>query len=77
MAMEYREHELEDLRAMRDRLLNTIGWYTGMAERGGTVEPDKVVQRLQWVLDTVSGKAGNAITFTDKEADFMRGVFGL
>ena len=27
--------------------------------------------------DTVSGKAGNAISFTDKEADFMRGVFNL
>ena len=51
MTMESREHELEDLRAMRDRLLNTIGWYTGTAEIGGTVEPDKVVQRLQWVLD--------------------------
>ena len=51
MAMEYREHELEDLRAMRDRLLNTIGWYTGMAEMDGTVEPDAVVQRLRWVLD--------------------------
>lgn len=51
MAMEYREHELEDLRAMRDRLLNTIGWYTGTAEIGGTVEPDAVVQRLRWVLD--------------------------
>lgn len=51
MAMEYREHELEDLRAMRDRLLNTIGWYTGMAEMDGTAEPDKLVQRLQWVLD--------------------------
>lgn len=51
MAMERRENELKDLRAMRDRLLNTIGWYTGMDEMGGTVEPDKVVQRLQWVLD--------------------------
>lgn len=51
MAMERRENELKDLRAMRDRLLNTIGWYTGMAEMGGTVEPDKVVQRLQWALD--------------------------
>lgn len=51
MATEYREHELEDLRAMRDRLLNTIGWYTGTAEIGGPVEPDAVVQRLRWVLD--------------------------
>lgn len=49
--MEHSENELKELRAMRDRLLNTIGWYTGMAEMGGTVEPDKVVQRLQWVLD--------------------------
>lgn len=51
MVTEYREHELEDLRAMRDRLLNTIGWYTGTAEIGGPVEPDAVVQRLRWVLD--------------------------
>ena len=28
-------------------------------------------------LDTVSGKAGKSISFTDKEADFMRGVFNL
>lgn len=49
--MEHSENELKELRAMRDRLLNTIGWYTGTAEMGGTVEPDKVVQRLQWVLD--------------------------
>lgn len=51
MAMEHSENELKELRAMRDRLLNTIGWYTGTAEMGDTVEPDKVVQRLQWVLD--------------------------
>ena len=51
MAMEHSENELKELRAMRDRLLNTIGWYTGTAEMGGTVEPDKVVQRLRWVLD--------------------------
>lgn len=49
--MEYREDELEDLRALRDRLLHTIGWYTGAAEIGDTVEPDEVVQRLRWVLD--------------------------
>lgn len=49
--MEYREGELKDLRAMRDRLLQAIGWYTGTAEIGGTVEPDEVVQRLRWVLD--------------------------
>ena len=51
MAMEYRPGELEDLRAMRGRLLETIGWYTGKAEISGTVEPDEVVQRLWWVLD--------------------------
>ena len=49
--MEYSEGFLNDLRAMRDRLLQTIGWYTGTAEIGGTVEPDEVVQRLRWVLD--------------------------
>lgn len=49
--MEYREGELKDLRAMRDRLLYTIGWYMGAAETGGRVEPGEVVQRLQRVLD--------------------------
>ena len=49
--MEYSEGELKDLRAMRDRLLQTIGWYTGTAEIGSNVEPDEVVQHLQWVLD--------------------------
>mgnify|MGYP000011333676 CR=1 FL=1 len=51
MATEYREGELQDLRAMRDRLLYTIGWYMGAAETGGRVEPGEVVQRLQQVLD--------------------------
>lgn len=37
----------------------------------------KIVAVKQNFLDTVSGKAGNAISFTDKEADFMRGVFNL
>ena len=49
--MEYSDGELKDLRAMRDRLLQTIGWYTGTAEIGSNVEPDEVVQRLRWVLD--------------------------
>lgn len=51
MAMEYREGELEDLRALRDRLLQTIGWYAGTVLIGGTVKPDEVVLRLRWVLD--------------------------
>lgn len=39
---------------------------------------DEVAKAVkQNFLDTVSGKAGNAISFTDKEADFMRGVFNL
>lgn len=51
MATEYREGELKDLRSMRDRLLETIGWYTGTVLIGGTVKPDEVVLRLRWVLD--------------------------
>lgn len=52
MAIEYREGELQDLRAMRDRLLQTIGWYEGVAENGGTVVgTDDVARRLLRVLN--------------------------
>lgn len=52
MAMEYREGELQDLRAMRDRLLQTIGWYEGANKSGRTsVQTDEVVPRLRWVLN--------------------------
>lgn len=42
---------LIELCAMRDRLLQTIGWYTGRVECGSTsVETNEVIQRLLWVL---------------------------
>lgn len=52
MAMEYREGELEDLRALRDRLLQTIGWYECENDNRGTVVGTAdVVRSLRWVLD--------------------------
>lgn len=43
--------ELKELRALRDRLLQTVGWYTGRVECGSTlVETNEVIQRLLWVL---------------------------
>ena len=52
MAMEYREGELEDLRALRDRLLQTIGWYECANDNRGTVVGiADVVRSLRWVLD--------------------------
>ena len=44
--------DLKELRALRDRLLQTVGWYTGKAENGNTeVKTDDVIQRLRWVLN--------------------------
>lgn len=35
--------DLKELRALRDRLLQSIGWYTGTAENGNTeVKTDDV-----------------------------------
>ena len=52
MAVEYREGELENLRALRDRLLQTIGWYECAAENDGTVvATTNVVRSLRWVLN--------------------------
>jgi len=52
MAMEYREGELEDFRALRDRLLQTIGWYEYANVNGGTVVGTAdVVRSLRWVLN--------------------------
>ncbi len=43
--------DLKELRALRDRLLQTIGWYTGRVECGSAlVETNEVIQRLLWVL---------------------------
>ena len=43
---------LIELCAMRDRLLQSIGWYTGTAENGCTeVKTADVIHRLRWVLD--------------------------
>ena len=39
--------DLKELRALRDRLLQTVGWYTGNTE----VKTDDVIQRLRWVLN--------------------------
>lgn len=59
MAMEYREGELEDLRALRDRLLQTIGWYECANDNRGTVVGTAdVVRSLRWVLDGEK-KSGN------------------
>ena len=59
MATEYREGELQDLRAMRDRLLQSIGWYTGTAENGSTeVKTADVIRRLRWVLDGEEPRRG-------------------
>lgn len=36
--------DLKELRALRDRLLQSIGWYTGKAENGNTeVKTDDVI----------------------------------
>lgn len=44
--------DLKELRALRDRLLQSIGWYTGKAENGSPeVKPADVIRRLRWVLD--------------------------
>ena len=52
MAMEYREGELQDLRAMRDRLHISIGWFEGANDNGGTVvATTDVVRSLRWVLN--------------------------
>lgn len=44
--------DMKELRALRDRLLQTVGWYTGKAENGSTeVKTADVIRRLRWVLD--------------------------
>lgn len=44
--------DLKELHALRDRLLQTVGWYTGTAENGSTeVKTADVIRRLRWVLD--------------------------
>lgn len=51
--------ELKELRAMRDRLLQTVGWYTGTAENGSTeVKTADVIRRLRWVLDGEEPRRG-------------------
>lgn len=51
--------ELKELRAMRDRLLQTVGWYTGTAENGSTeVETADVIRRLRWALDGEEPRRG-------------------
>ena len=51
--------DLKELRALRDRLLQTVGWYTGKAENGNTeVKTDDVIQRLRWVLNGEEPRGG-------------------
>lgn len=47
------------LLVMRDRLLQTVGWYTGKAENGSTeVKTDDVICRLRWVLNGEEPRQG-------------------
>lgn len=51
--------DLKELRALRDRLLQTVGWYTGTAENGNTkVKTDDVICRLRWVLNGEEPRRG-------------------
>lgn len=51
--------DLKELRALRDRLLQSIGWYTGTAENGNTeVKTDGVIHRLRWVLNGEEPRRG-------------------
>lgn len=51
--------DLKELRALRDRLLQSIGWYTGKAENGSTeVKTDDVICRLRWVLNGEEPRQG-------------------
>ena len=51
--------DLKELRALRDRLLQSIGWYTGKAENGNTeVKTDDVICRLRWVLNGKEPRQG-------------------
>lgn len=51
--------DLKELRALRDRLLQTVGWYTGKAENGSTeVKTADVIRRLRWVLDGEEPRRG-------------------
>ena len=44
--------DLKELRALRDRLLQSIGWYICTAEYGKTeVKTDAVICRLRWGLN--------------------------
>ena len=50
---------MDDLKELRDRLLQTVGWYTGRAENGNTeVKTDDVIQRLRWVLNGEEPRQG-------------------
>ena len=51
--------DLKELRALRDRLLQSIGWYTGKAETGNTeVKTYDVICRLRWVLNGEEPRQG-------------------
>lgn len=51
--------DLKELRALRDRLLQSIGWYIGKAENGNTeVNTADVIRRLRWVLDGEEPRQG-------------------
>lgn len=51
--------DLKELRALRDRLLQTVGCYTGKAENGSTeVKTDDVIRRLRWVLNGEEPRRG-------------------
>ena len=51
--------DLKELRALRDRLRQSIGWYTGTAENGNTeVKTDGVIHRLRWVLNGEEPRRG-------------------
>lgn len=51
--------DLKELRALRNRLLQSIGWYTGKAENGNTeVKTDDVICRLRWVLNVEEPRQG-------------------
>lgn len=52
-------NDLKELRALRDRLLQTVGWYTGKAENGSPeVKADDVICRLRWVLNGEEPRQG-------------------
>ena len=51
--------DLKELRALRDRLLQTVGWYAGTAENGSTeVKTADVIRRLRWVLNGEEPRRG-------------------